>query len=179
VKRFTHRAFPHLYEIGGLPEGDPKSKVGAMITSQRSFQITRLRELRAAATAREVWAAVNNDTFFALTAYVRSFTGITLHGGDEDPGALKACVQTLDALEEVVAWMNKSNLVQVATKGIAGGVTYKAAEQVWDDTFANYPNKGPLLNAIKRQFLSWVSGLDDDRSGPSKLIEYAPMALSG
>jgi hypothetical protein len=151
-----------------------------MITSQRSFQITRLRELRDAATAREVYGAVNNDTFFALTVYVKSFTGITLHvyGQDEDPGALKAYAQTLDALEEVVAWMNKSNLVQV-NKGIPGGVTYKAAEQVWDDTFANYPNKGPLLNVIKLQFLSWVSGLADDRSGPSKLIEYAPMALSG
>jgi hypothetical protein len=154
-----------------------------MVTSQRSFQITNLQELRAARTAQAVWAAVTNDTFFALTGYVSSFTGIALkgyHSRDEDPGALKACARTLDALEEVVAWMNKSNLVQVANKGIAGGATYEAAEQVWDDTFANYPNKGPLLNKIKGEFLNWVDGCAlDDRSGPSKLIEYAPMALSG
>jgi hypothetical protein len=142
-----------------------------------TFQITNLRKLRAAQTPQAVWTAVDNDTFFHLKEYVSSFTGIKLKGyqRDEDPGALKACAQTLDALEEIVEWMNESNnLVQVANKRIAGGFK-EAAEQAWDDTFANYPNKGPLLNKIRSGFLSWASGMDlDNRSGPSKLIEYAP-----
>jgi hypothetical protein len=151
-----------------------------MVTPQSAFHITYLQKLRAARTPQAVWEAVGNDTFLNLTQYVSNFTGIELKGyrHDEDTGALKACAQTLDALEEMVAWMNKSNnLVQIANEHRAGAFAYRAAELVWDYTFANYPNKGPLLNQIRGEFLDWAIGMHENRLGPSKLIEYAPVAL--
>jgi predicted acylesterase/phospholipase RssA len=157
-----------------------------MATSERSFQIAGLRELRGAAAAEAVWTTVNNDTFFELTVYVHSFTGINLRGyrsRDEHPRALDACARTLDALEHVVAWMNRSKLVQVGNERMDRGWSdVKVTEEVWDATFANYPNRNDphlrLLAVVKRQFVSWVTGLGEPESGPSKLIEYVEAPIS-
>jgi hypothetical protein len=152
-----------------------------MTTSARFFQIAELRELRAAAAAEAIWTSVNNDTFYDLTVYVRSFTGIELKGyrsRHEDPRAFDACARTLNALEHVVAWMNKSKLVQVANERMDRGWSdVDVAAEVWDATFANYPNRNEphlqLLAVIKREFVGWVTGLVESESGPSNLIEYA------
>jgi hypothetical protein len=76
--------------------------------------------------------------------------------------------------------MNGSKLVQVANEHMDGGrVTTQAVEEVWNATFAEYPNYDDLhlrlLAIVKDQFTSWMTGLVA-RSGPSTLIEYVAAA---
>ncbi len=82
------------------------------------FFVVDLDRLRRAArsspdTLDDIWTKLSNDQFFDLRQYVQTHTGLVVEGyGSREPaGAFAAVMDTLDALDRIVARLNRSLLL--------------------------------------------------------------------